>query len=416
MGERIVAEYSGREFPREQVEKATRAVSDSWKTAFGSWNTAQAWIYRGRERIRQDLGTAVNICTMVSAISGRLLNGVCFTRAPASGRPGVYGDYLVNAQGEDVVAGISSTLSLEGLARIDPASHSELTRIMRRLETRYRDLCDFEMTVERGKLSMLQARVGKRTAPAAFCVATQLVDENLITPDEALARGTPCSPEEWRRHRVPRSARSSSTPPPRWHRRRAVKGAALPAEITPDDLEGMIDARRADQPRWQDLARRGGWPANGPDVRVRCLEALLPLHQADFALVGSVIELHLIRDEIDEVVAEVAARTGVPLAIPICTHDRAAAGRADRGADRRSGRVLPDGRGRCADPVTAEVLCGELGGGPGSCALLPRGGSRLRLLLARPRARRTARSGAGARPPTHGGAVNPPIGARIRED
>ena len=103
----------------------------------------------------------------------------------------MYGDYLVNAQGEDVVAGISSTLSLEDLARIDPASHSELTRIMRRLETRYRDLCDFEMTVERGKLSMLQARVGKRTAPAAFCVATQLVDENLITPDEALARSPP---------------------------------------------------------------------------------------------------------------------------------------------------------------------------------------------------------------------------------
>jgi hypothetical protein len=156
----------------------------------------------------------------------------------------VYGDYLVNAQGEDVVAGIRSTLSLEDFARFDPASHSELTRIMRRFETRYRDLCDFEMTVERGKLSMLQTRVGKRTAPAPFCVATQLVDENLITPEEALARSpatqlrfqfdsevlrTPCSPEEWRRHRVPRSARSSSTPSPRWHRRRAVKGAALPA-------------------------------------------------------------------------------------------------------------------------------------------------------------------------------------------
>jgi pyruvate,orthophosphate dikinase len=113
---------------------------------------------------------------------------VCFTRDPATGQLGVYGDYLPNAQGEDVVAGIRNTLSLEDFAALDPASYKELRAIMRRLETHYRDLCDIEFTVERGKLWMLQTRVGKRTAAAAFRISTQLVDEQLITMDEALNR------------------------------------------------------------------------------------------------------------------------------------------------------------------------------------------------------------------------------------
>ena len=183
----IVFEHTGRDFPqdpREQLDLATRAV-------FDSWNTDRARIYRRRERIRHDLGTAVNVCTMVFGNLGESSGtGVCFTRDPASGRHGVYGDYLVNAQGEDVVAGIRNTLSLEDFARLDPDSHAELTRIMRRLETHYRDLCDIEFTVERGKLWMLQTRVGKRTAAAAFRIATQLVDERLITRDEALTRVT----------------------------------------------------------------------------------------------------------------------------------------------------------------------------------------------------------------------------------
>ena len=183
----IIAEQTGREFPqdpREQLDMAVRAV-------FNSWNTDRARIYRRRERIPQDLGTAVNVCAMVYGNLGETSGtGVCFTRDPATGKQGVYGDYLVNAQGEDVVAGIRNTLSLEDFARLDPSSHSELTRIMRRLETHYRDLCDIEFTVERGKLWMLQTRVGKRTAAAAFRIATQLVDERLITQDEALHRVT----------------------------------------------------------------------------------------------------------------------------------------------------------------------------------------------------------------------------------
>ena len=116
--------------------------------------------------------------------------GVAFTRDPGSGDTGEYGDYLQNAQGEDVVAGIRNTLPLHDLERLDKKSYDELTSIMGRLEQHYRDLCDIEFTIERGKLWMLQTRVGKRTAGAAFRIATQLVDEGLIDMDEALQRVT----------------------------------------------------------------------------------------------------------------------------------------------------------------------------------------------------------------------------------
>ncbi|GAB3268283.1 pyruvate, phosphate dikinase [Kineosporia babensis] len=181
----VILEHSGDEFPqhpREQLDMAIRAV-------FDSWNTERARLYRRRERIPQDLGTAVNICTMVFGNLGETSGtGVAFTRDPASGHSGVYGDYLVNAQGEDVVAGIRNTLSLADLKDLDPSSYKQLLQVMRRLETHYRDLCDIEFTIERSKLWMLQTRVGKRTAAAAFRIATQLVDENLITMDEALQR------------------------------------------------------------------------------------------------------------------------------------------------------------------------------------------------------------------------------------
>ncbi len=116
--------------------------------------------------------------------------GVAFTRDPGSGQQGVYGDYLQNAQGEDVVAGIRNTVPLQDLEKIDAKSYAELMDIMATLETHYRDLCDIEFTIERGKLWMLQTRVGKRTAGAAFRIATQLVDQGLIDLDEALRRVT----------------------------------------------------------------------------------------------------------------------------------------------------------------------------------------------------------------------------------
>ncbi len=181
----LVREHSGQDFPQHPREQLDMAIS----AVFDSWNTDRARLYRRRERIPQHLGTAVNICTMVFGNLGETSGtGVAFTRDPATGRPGAYGDYLANAQGEDVVAGIRNTLSLEDLHDLDPDSHKRLMKVMRKLETHYRDLCDIEFTIERGKLWMLQTRVGKRTAAAAFRIAEQLVDENLITMDEALLR------------------------------------------------------------------------------------------------------------------------------------------------------------------------------------------------------------------------------------
>ncbi|MFG1806199.1 pyruvate, phosphate dikinase [Streptomyces sp. NPDC049040] len=182
---RIVVKETGREFPqepREQMDLAVRAV-------FDSWNTDRAKLYRRQERIPGDLGTAVTVCSMVFGNLGPDSGtGVAFTRDPASGAQGTYGDYLQNAQGEDVVAGIRNTVPLADLEGIDRTSYDQLMTIMQTLETHYRDLCDIEFTIERGHLWMLQTRVGKRTAAAAFRIATQLVDQGLITEAEALQR------------------------------------------------------------------------------------------------------------------------------------------------------------------------------------------------------------------------------------
>jgi pyruvate,orthophosphate dikinase len=183
----IVREHAGREFPqdpREQMDLAIRAV-------FDSWNTDRARLYRRQERIPEDLGTAVNVQAMVFGNFGMDSgSGVAFTRDPASGTQGEYGDYLQNAQGEDVVAGIRNTVSLADFAEVDAESHGELMSIMARLERHYRDMCDIEFTVERGKLWMLQTRVGKRTPEAAFRIAVHMVDEGLIQMDEAVLRVT----------------------------------------------------------------------------------------------------------------------------------------------------------------------------------------------------------------------------------
>ena len=183
----LIEQHTGSPFPqdvRRQLGLAVQAV-------FESWNTGRAKLYRRQERIPGDLGTAVSVCSMVFGNLGMDSGtGVAFTRDPGSGAQGVYGDYLQNAQGEDVVAGIRNTLPLERLGELDAASYAQLLETMAVLETHYRDLCDIEFTIERGKLWMLQTRVGKRTAGAAFRIATQLVDEGLISEDEALLRVT----------------------------------------------------------------------------------------------------------------------------------------------------------------------------------------------------------------------------------
>jgi pyruvate,orthophosphate dikinase len=181
----IIERDSGAPFPqdpRDQLWAAALAV-------FNSWNSERAVLYRRRERIPSDLGTAVNVQAMVFGNFGEDSgSGVAFTRDPATGAVGTYGDYLPNAQGEDVVAGIRNTFTLAKLEELDKTSYDELIDIMGRLEAHYQDMCDIEFTVERGKLWMLQTRVGKRTAEAAFRIATDLVDEGKISEEDALLR------------------------------------------------------------------------------------------------------------------------------------------------------------------------------------------------------------------------------------
>jgi pyruvate,orthophosphate dikinase len=168
--------------PRVHLAKSVEAV-------FHSWNSERAQLYRQRERIPSDLGTAVNVQSMVFGnLDDQSGTGVAFTRDPATGESGSYGDYLIRAQGEDVVAGIRNTMTLADLAVEIPAIAAELDEVMAKLEKHYRDLCDIEFTVEKGKLWILQTRVGKRTAEAAFRIAVQLVDEGKISIDEALIR------------------------------------------------------------------------------------------------------------------------------------------------------------------------------------------------------------------------------------
>ncbi|HEX5495740.1 MAG TPA: pyruvate, phosphate dikinase [Mycobacteriales bacterium] len=255
----IVRDRAGRDFPqdpREQMDLAVRAV-------FNSWNAPRAILYRRQERIPADLGTAVNVVAMVFGNLGMDSGtGVAFTRDPATGAQGIYGDYLQNAQGEDVVAGIRNTIPLEQLERIDKPAYDELLSIMSTLESHYKDLCDIEFTIERNKLWMLQTRVGKRTAAAAFVIATQLVDEGLIDTDEAIDRVTgaqlaqlmfPTFDEKADRRQIGRGMNASPGAAVGRAVFDSVRAAELAAageqvilvrrETNPDDLGGMIAAQ-----------------------------------------------------------------------------------------------------------------------------------------------------------------------------
>ncbi len=173
--------------PRLQLQLAIRAV-------FASWNNSRARLYRKRNEISDDLGTAVNVQAMVFGNKGNTsATGVAFTRNPANGDKAFYGDFLINAQGEDVVAGIRNTQSLDELSGIEEFKHvsKELEEIFVLLENHYRDMCDIEYTIEQGKLWMLQTRVGKRTAQAALKIAMDMCEEGLISKHEAIMRVDP---------------------------------------------------------------------------------------------------------------------------------------------------------------------------------------------------------------------------------
>jgi pyruvate,orthophosphate dikinase len=184
----IARQASGKPFPEEPFEQLKYAI----EAVFASWNNKRAIDYRNFNKIPHDLGTAVNVQTMVFGNLGSTsATGVAFTRNPSTGEKELYGDYLVNAQGEDVVAGIRNTSPIAHLKDEMPEVYDEFHKIAERLERHYRDVQDLEFTIERGRLYMLQTRSAKRTAAAAVKTAVDMVRERLITEDEAIGRVTP---------------------------------------------------------------------------------------------------------------------------------------------------------------------------------------------------------------------------------
>jgi pyruvate,orthophosphate dikinase len=258
---RIYREHTGRDFPidpREQMRLAVEAV-------FKSWNGKRAIDYRRQNKISDDLGTAVNVQSMVFGNRGDDSGtGVAFTRDPSTGENVPYGDYLGNAQGEDVVAGIRNTLPLTDLERVDPASYAGLREVMDTLENHYRDMCDIEFTIEKSRLWILQTRVGKRTSFGEWVMAHDMLEEGLIDEYEALLRVNADRLEELFKRRVDSAAADRATPIAKGLN--ASPGAAIGAvvftadeaqargqagervilvrrETTPDDYHGMIAAQ-----------------------------------------------------------------------------------------------------------------------------------------------------------------------------
>jgi pyruvate,orthophosphate dikinase len=186
--ERIYEDETGRPFAQDAREQLARAVV----AVFQSWNTPRAQVYRRAHEIPDDLGTAVNVVQMVFGNKGDTSGtGVTFTRNPSTGEAGVFGELLVNAQGEDVVAGIRTPEPIERMAELLPEAFDQLKDNLRRLEEHYRDMQDVEFTVEEGRLYLLQTRTAKRTAAAALKAAVDMVDEGLISREEAVARIEP---------------------------------------------------------------------------------------------------------------------------------------------------------------------------------------------------------------------------------
>ncbi len=188
----IIAEYkalvlqeTGREFPQDVYEQLNMAI----RAVFESWNNQRAIVYRRINKIPDDLGTAVNVQAMAFGNMGNDSGtGVAFTRNPSTGERELYGEFLVNAQGEDVVAGIRTPTPISKLKEELPQVYEQFTEVCQTLESHYRDMQDIEFTVEKGKLYMLQTRSGKRTAAAAIKIAVDMVKEGLITREEAILR------------------------------------------------------------------------------------------------------------------------------------------------------------------------------------------------------------------------------------
>ncbi len=204
----IVRDKTGREFPSDPLEQLDLAV----KAVFDSWFGKRARDYREYNHIADDLGTAVNVMTMVFGNMGDDSGtGVAFTRDPNTGARELYGEFLTNAQGEDVVAGIRTPQQISQLRDVMPKVYDEFQRIAERLERHYRDVQDLEFTIERGRLYMLQTRTAKRTAAAAVQIAADMVEERIITRAEALMRIEPAQVDQLLRDQFDPAARPSAT-------------------------------------------------------------------------------------------------------------------------------------------------------------------------------------------------------------
>ena len=234
---------NGEEFPQDPVEQLMGAV----KAVFRSWDNPRAIVYRRMNDIPGDWGTAVNVQSMVFGNMGETSGtGVAFTRNPSTGEKGIYGEYLINAQGEDVVAGVRTPQPITKLETDLPECYAQFMELAEKLENHYRDMQDMEFTIQEGKLYFLQTRNGKRTAPAAIKIACDLVDEGMITPEEAVMRIEAKSLDQLLHPMFNADALKKGE----------VIGSALPAspgaaagyvlvrlETTPEDIEGMVAAQ-----------------------------------------------------------------------------------------------------------------------------------------------------------------------------
>src|SRR5437660_9211203 len=186
----LIKARTGKSFPQDAKEQLWGAIG----AVFGSWMNDRAIVYRRKYGLPHDWGTAVNVQTMVFGNMGDTsATGVAFTREPASGERVFYGEYLINAQGEDVVAGVRTPHPIADLARQMPAAHKELMKVRAILEQHFKDMQDLEFTVEENRLYILQTRNGKRTGHAAVRIAVDMVDEKLISPKDAVRRIPPDS-------------------------------------------------------------------------------------------------------------------------------------------------------------------------------------------------------------------------------
>ncbi len=255
----LYREKMGADFPTEPFDQLMGAV----KAVFRSWDNPRANTYRRMNDIPYSWGTAVNVQSMVFGNSGDSSGtGVAFTRDPATGEKALFGEYLINAQGEDVVAGIRTPFPIAHLKEEMPAVYDEFWTIAQNLENHYRDMQDMEFTIENGKLFMLQTRSGKRTAAAALKIAVDLVDEGMITEDEAVLRVDPKQLDSLLHPQFDTTALKSATPlgkglaaspgaacgkvvftaedAAEWHNNRGEKVVLVRLETSPEDIEGMV--------------------------------------------------------------------------------------------------------------------------------------------------------------------------------